>query len=323
MKRKILIKKNKENGFVLIAVIFVIMGIVLSLVSYLYGQTEKSYDNLDNSERERSKLMSKIKKELERFYIANSEQLTSGDISGFTNEYILGNLELPSRTSTQIQVRISNIKENDLLRWRDIYAWIPSSDGIDNTAFNPNGDVSNAITIDPTDDVKWTVYSGINYESQKLKSSTEQLNDIGRSIQRMALGNINEDFFRDSTINYFANCEPVYDTSTNNTIPRPSYTENYPSIECAPAGDFGELASLNAPESLGLPASMFNNNWSNPIYIANHSNSDAAGNPLPTSIAINGENINYNSITVPFSFILLSETSKPNTYIYTVVNQLL
>jgi hypothetical protein len=315
---------NKQKGFALIVVVFMIMSIILSLVSFLYMKSSESYSDLYDSESSRVNLMTRVNEEITSFYISHSNDFLEDSLPAYlTDEYIASNLEIPSRSSAFLQVRVSDIKENDLIRWRNIYAWIPSSDGMDESNFDPSADFENAFT--PSDGVRWTSYSGVVHETKRLESSIKQLNDIGRNIQLMGLGNVNDDFFRNASINYFANCEESPDPSPTATapLPRPGYASNYPSISCAPAGGAAELSSLNAESALGIPSQKMKNNWENPIMIANHSNDDPTGNYVTTHITLNGEMIEYNSVNVPFSFVLFSETSKANTYIHTVVTQIL
>lgn len=326
---------NKQKGFGLITLIFVLLSIVLSMVSLLYVKTSDSYSDFYSSDQSKDEFMIRVRDEIESFYIAHSDDLLEDSLPAYlTDDYVLSNLEIPSRSSSHLKVAISDIQENDMIRWRNIYAWIPEFDGTDNSSFDPSLGFSEAFKsgedVGEGDGVRWVSYTGKSLGNERLKSAREQINDIGKKIQLMASGSVNDDFFSDFSINYFANCQKPQDPRSSSKIDRPNYTRALPSIGCSITDGFSPLEELiidqqeHSGNSIGVPTIKLKNRWGNPIEIANKSAENTNGITEGTTITLNGDDeVRYNSGQVPYSFILRSETSKPNKYVFTVVVQII
>ena len=302
---------KKQKGFGMIMAILIIVSIVMSLTGYLYHQSSKAYTDFYQTEESRIKLITEIQDELRNFYIAHADDLSSEDLPAYIDEeYIKSNLRLPSRSSAFIQIGISDARTGNSIRWRNIYAWLPATDGLDNTAFNEENPFDTALT--PGDGVVWTAYSGRDYESVRLADAKEQLESIADKMQSMFVANVAQDFFKNMEVNYFADCED-----------RPPYADTLPSISCTPEGQYIEMGETNAEEVLGLASTSFKNPWGNPIYIANRSVRDGSGNPIPTPINLNGRDVYVNSAAIPFNAILITETPVDGEEIFLIVSQIL
>jgi hypothetical protein len=302
---------KKQKGFGMIMAIFLIVSIVMSLTGYLYQQSSKAYTDFYQTEESRVELITKIQDELRKFYIAHADDMSSESLPAYIDEeYIKNNLRLPSRSSAFIQIGISDARTGNSLRWRNIYAWLPATDGLDNSSFNEENSFDTALT--PGDGVVWTAYSGRSYESVRLSNAQEQLESIANKMQSMFVANVAQDFFRNMEVNYFAGCED-----------RPPYANALPSISCSPEGQYIPMGQTNAQETLGLASTSFKNPWGKPIYIANRSTRDSSENPIPTPININGRDVYVNSGEIPFSAVLVSETPVDGEEIYLIVSQIL
>lgn len=302
---------KKQKGFGMIMAILIIVSIVMSLTGYLYQQSSKAHTDFYQTEESRIELITEIQDELRNFYIAHADDLSSENLPAYIDEdYVRSNLRLPSDSSAFIKIGISDARTGDSIRWRNLYAWLPATDGLDNTAFNEANPFDTALT--PGDGVVWTAYSGGDYESVRLSDAKEQLESIADKMQSMFVANVAQDFFRNMEVNYFAGCED-----------RPPYAEELPSISCSPAGEYIEMSTTNAEDALGLASTSFQNPWGKPIYIANRSARDGSGNPIPTPININETDVYVNSGEIPFNAILVSETPVSGEEIFLIVNQVL
>lgn len=299
-------KINKEKGFGLIITIFLIMSIVMILTSYLYRETERGYTDFYQSEESRTELMSRLQDELNSFYIAHANDLLQDPLPDYLDEeYIRSNLRIPSRSSAFINIGISDIKQSDKILWRNLYAWMPATDGLDDSAFFPDDDFEFAFL--PGTGVAWTGYSGLDYESQRLSSAVKQLENIADNMQNMFVANVNQDFFQDMRINYFAgDCEDM-----------PKYAENLPSINCAPMGEHVPMSSLNVADALGVSNSSLINPWGKEIMLANSSE------PSGSTIVFGNNAAGIDSKTPPFSAVLISELPLENEHLHLIVHQIL
>lgn len=302
---------KKQKGFGMIMAILIIVSIVMSLTGYLYQQSSKAYTDFYQTEESRVELITDIQDELKNFYIAHADDLSAENLPAYIDEdYVRSNLRLSSRSSAFIKIGISDERVNNSIRWRNIYAWLPATDGLDNSAFNEGNPFDTALV--PGDGVVWTAYSGRDYESTRLADAKEQLESIADKMQTMFVANVAQDFFGNMEVNYFAGCED-----------RPPYANALPSISCSPEGDFIPMGNTNAQNVLGLASTSFRNPWGNPIYIANHSKTDGSGNPIPTAININGSDIYVNSGEIPFNAILITETPVAGEEVFLIVSQVL
>lgn len=304
---------KKQKGFGMIMAILMIVSIVMSLTGYLYQQSSKAYTDFYQTEESRVELITSLQEELRNFYVAHADDLSSENLPTYIDEeYIKNNLRMPSSSSAFIQIGISDARTGDSLRWRNIYAWLPATDGLDNSSFNEENPFDTALV--PGDGVVWTAYSGRDYESIRLSNAQEQLASIADKMQSMFVANVAQDFFRNMENNYFCKEEDKLD-----------YAKALPSIGCSPPGDYIEMSSsqINAEEVLGLASTSFKNPWGRPIYIANRSKRDGSGNPEPTPININGQDVYVNSGEIPFNAILISETPVEGEEIYLIVSQIL
>jgi hypothetical protein len=302
---------NRQKGFGMIMAILIIISIVMSMIGFLQQQSSKAYTDFYQSEETRIELITEIQDELRNFYIAYADELASETLPAYIDEeYIRSNLRLPSRSSAFVKIGISDARDGDSIRWRNIYAWLPATDGLDNTAFNPSNPFDTAIT--PGDGVVWTAYSGRDYESVRLADAKEQLESIADKMQSMFVTNVAQDFFHNMEVNYFADCED-----------RPPYANALPAISCTPPGAYIEMGNTNAENVLGLASTSFRNPWGNPIYLANRSVRDGSGDPIPTPVTINGRDVFVNSGEIPFNAILVSETPVENEEIFLIVSQIL
>lgn len=295
----------------MIMAILMIVSIVMSLTGYLYQQSSKAYTDFYQTEESRVELITALQEELRNFYVAHADDLSSENLPTYIDEeYIKNNLRMPSSSSAFIQIGISDARTGNSLRWRNIYAWLPATDGLDNSAFNEENPFDTALV--PGVGVVWTAYSGRDYESIRLSNAQEQLASIADKMQSMFVANVAQDFFRNMEVNYFAGCED-----------RPPYADALPSISCSPEGEYIEMGNTNVEDVLGLASTSFQNPWGNPIYIANRSRRDGSGNPIPTPVNINGQDVYVNSGEIPFSAILVSETPVEGEEIYLIVSQIL
>lgn len=300
---------KKQKGFGMIMAILIIVSIVMSLTGYLYQQSSKAYSNFYQDEQSRTELMSNIQDELKNFYIANGNEFSKETLPSHIDEYyIKSNLRLPSTSSSFLKIGISDPKEDNGVRWRNIYAWIPATDGLDNSSFDPSSNFENAFF--PGDGVKWVAYSGEDYESTRLSDAVEQLESIADKLQSMSIANVEQDFFHNMDVNYFALCED-----------RPPYANNLPAISCGPSGGLIDLKDTNIEDVLGLSSSSLTNPWGNEIKIANSSVTNASNQP--SAIVLDGEDVYFNSKNIPFSVILVSEPPVENKELHLIVNQIL
>lgn len=285
----------------------------MSLTGYLYQQSSKAYTDFYQTEESRIELITDIQDELRNFYIAHADDLSAENLPAYIDEdYVRSNLRLSSRSSAFIKIGISDERVNNSIRWRNIYAWLPATDGLDNSAFNEGNPFDTALV--PGDGVVWTAYSGRDYESTRLADAKEQLESIADKMQTMFVANVAQDLFRNMENNYFCKEEDKLD-----------YAKALPSIGCSPPGDYIEMSNsqINAENVLGLASTSFQNPWGNPIYIANRSARDGSGNPIPTPININGRDVYVNSGEIPFNAILISETPVSGEEIFLIVSQVL
>lgn len=302
---------NKQKGFAVIMAILIIVSIVMSLTSYLYLKSSESYGDFYQTEESRIELITQVQEELENFYVSHANEFSAETLPEYIDEeYIKNNLRIPSNSSSFLKIGISTEKVDNSVRWRNLYAWLPATDGLDNSSFNPDSAFDTAFS--KGDGVVWTGYSGINYESERLASAKEQLDSIAGKMQSMFVANVNQDFFKNMEVNYFAGCEE-----------RPPYANELPSISCSPAGELIKMSETNAQESLGLASTSFSNPWGRPIYIVNQSKKDGSGESIPTPVSIGGEDVYVNSGSIPYNVILVSETPVEDGEIHLIVNQIL
>ena len=281
-----ILKRKKQNGVVIIA-ISVVIGIAgLSLVSYLQFSNDTAFGDFQQTEESRSELMSNVRNEIQDFYIAHSNELNSEDLPSYIDEeYIKRQIMTPANSTIKLNIGITSMYEDSRVTWRDIYVWIPSTDGMDNSVFSPDGDQSNAFV--PSDGVAWVSYSGRALESQKYAEASAQIEDIAQSLRAMFSSKVEADPLRDISANYFANCGP-----------RPRYARGEDTLDCSGASNMETLASLGANNSLGYNLTDFKNPWGGDIYA---SNQDGA-------LILNNEAYEINSSQYPYTMILTTKT---------------
>lgn len=289
---------KRQRGVALLAIVVILMSVILSFFAYLYVKTDEAYTDFYQSNESREGLMSELSYELESYYNAHSNELSQEDLpQNINEEAILNELSIPKNSSAFIKIGISDIKSTEKLQWRDIYAWIPASDGVDNSVFDPSAETGSSFV--PSEGVSWTSFSGKSVEARKFSEATKQINSIANTLRTMFSTKVNSDPLRDQSANYFANCGP-----------RPTYVRELKTLNCSGPNDVDNLENLGATSITGLSNNDFINPWGSAIRASNETG----------SISINNEFHTIESDNYPYNMILLTNT--PSGYvIFTYVTQ--
>lgn len=277
---------KKQRGMMLLLSTVLISTVALSMTTYLYVKNDNAYGAFDQTEASRDELITKVREELEDFYVAHANDLAAINLPDYLDEeYVKSQLSIPKNSSVKLKIGITDDYYNDRIAWRDIYAWLPATDGTDGSIFSESGDASNA--FNPGEGVVWTSYSGMAIESKKFVEASNQVDSIADTIRAMYLAKVNGDPLRDQSANYFADCGP-----------RPVYAIDDLTLACSGGGELMSLSNMGATDSIGLSASDFKNPWGYDIVASNETG----------GIFVNNETYVVQSDEYPYTMIVASET---------------
>lgn len=277
---------KKQRGVMLLMTALLVSAAALSMTSYMYIKSDMAYGSFDQTEASRDAVINQVREELEDFYVAHANDLAAEELPDYlTAEYVKGQLSIPKNSSVNLKIGITGDYYNDKIAWRDIYAWLPATDGIDDSVFSESGDQSNAFT--PGEGVVWTSYSGLAIESQKFIEASNQVDSIADTIRAMYLAKVNGDPLRDQSANYFADCGP-----------RPSYAMKESTLACSGGSQLESLSKMGATDSMGLSASDFKNPWGYSVEGSNETG----------GLYLNGATHVIQSDEYPYTMIVASET---------------
>lgn len=258
---------KQEQGFALVALVSIVSGAMLFLMSGFYVLTQKHSGAARTDARAAYLIEARTRiADVYANHLASFDAGPSPDAI-WTEETILDRAGITPKYRLRVQVGARQIKGD--LAYRNFYLWLPPMGAVDTTSYEPVSD-----SFQPAAGAQWTSLGGRDIAAQALAETRNRLSQARRALVMMYAARLADDAFHDASVNYWLSesCDAAHGGGD---------------IPCPSPGSFWDARAQSdtLDRVAGLNSHMLSDAWGGPLMIANTAPQARTGSP-PYSLVL-------------------------------------